>query len=262
MQRKQGHQNSLPLDNNSHSSFRNTKIWSHVELGAANYGENVHADSSHISNGKIGKDQHNILFHTIDELIKNKGKNGIVYINDLEKEMVTYTINKLKKYILQKYPVNEIVLKPLVGDFFEIDIPKVTSIHLKNPEDWFFKSLFGKDESKKKRLEYFADHSKEGLTLVTYYTKYFLHGVNMLGVGYKVLNSNYLPYIHTDGSIITKMGNVMQFSIKSSNGLGGRLRSHTSTVVNNSLFSDGKRKREEESIICNDGDKNKRMKKY
>jgi hypothetical protein len=124
----------LPQSSKSYCSFWNKKTWSHIELGAANYGDNVHADSSHVVKGKISPKQFSILFTTTDELILNKGKNGIIYINDLEEKMVTYTINYLKKYIYEKYPDNANTVNPLVGDFFTIEIPRVTSIHLKNPE--------------------------------------------------------------------------------------------------------------------------------
>lgn len=209
------------------TSFWNKKIWSHIELGAANYADNVNGDITYTSKKKISKNQFNILFMTTDELIKNKGKRGIIYINDLTEKMVAYTINRLKAYIIQKYPDSDIDLRPLVGDFFKIDIPMVTSIHLKNPEKWFFYALYG-DE--KNRLEYFANHSQEGLILVTYFTNLFLNQVDKLNVGYRVLKYDFCPYIHADGTDFSFEGNVLQFSIKSLSHLSGRLRSHSSTV--------------------------------
>lgn len=186
--------------------------WSHVELGAANYGTSLTADTSYPCK-KISSKQHKILFDTVDNLILQKGKKGVIYINDLEKRNVSFTIHKLKRYLMEKYPDNEITLIPLVGNFFEIAIPKVDSIHLKNPEDWFFFNL--DDEDKKNRLAYFADQAREGLTLITYFKTHFLYRLAQLGVGYQLMNDDYQPYLHMDGEVIMECGNVVEFLIKS-----------------------------------------------
>jgi hypothetical protein len=188
------------------------KKWSHIELGASNYAENVHGDRTHTAKGNLSDNQYNVLFKTTDELIADKGKSGVIYINDLDEQMVKYTIDCLRNYITKTYPDNEIELRSLVGDFFKIDIPQVTSIHLKNPEIWFFDS-FAKFNMN--RLHYFADHSSEGLTFVTYFKSDFLKLVNKLGLDYKIINNDYYPYIHADGSTIKSHGNVVQYSITS-----------------------------------------------
>ena len=209
----------------SRSSFWNRKIWSHIELGAGNYGGNVNADETHITDKGLGIEQHKLLFMTADKLIQSKGKNGIIYINDLDEKIVDFTIEKLKNYLLENHPKSKIELRPLVGDFFEIDLPEVTSIHLKNPECWFFDEFF---ETKIDHLEYFASQSKEGLILTTFYKSYLLKLLPNLKVNYKLLNSDFFPYIHADGVVILTIGNVVELSIKSSNQLSGRLRSHPS----------------------------------
>jgi hypothetical protein len=228
---KRKYEEQNPLASNKLSKSRNSfwkKNWSHVELGAANYGENVNADKTHIAQGGPSKNQHNILFATVDKLVEKKGKKGVIYINDLDKQLVNYTIKRLNKYLIHQYPKSDIKVKPLVGDFFKIDIPRVTTIHLKNPERWFFNTL---NKGNKHRLKYFAECSKEGLVLTTYYKSHFLRGVNELGVGYKVLNDDCCPYIHADGTKITCQGNVVGFSIKSLDNIGGRLRSYSSTAM-------------------------------
>lgn len=194
----------------------NEMTWSHVELGAANYGPHLTADASNPCK-KMGANQHKLLFDTVDNLILQKGQNGLIYINDLEKRNVSFTIYKLKIYLMKKYPNNKIFLMPLVGDFFEIDIPKVDSIHLKNPEDWFFFNL--DDEDKKNRLAYFSERAREGLTLVTYFKTHFLYRLEQLGVGYKLINEDYQPYLHIDGNAVRQHGNVVEFLVMSLNSL-------------------------------------------
>jgi len=44
--------------------------WSHIELGGANYGKNPNADRTYIrGNGTLNKNQHKLLFKTIDQLL-------------------------------------------------------------------------------------------------------------------------------------------------------------------------------------------------
>lgn len=193
--------------------------WTHIELGAANYAENPDGDSTHEAKNGCSKSQYSLLFSTIDRLIQKKGKSGIFYVNDLQEEDVNYTIKQLEQYIRQQYLTHDIEVKPLTGDFFKIDLPKVDSMHLKNPEYWFFTNLDIKENSN--RLSLFADCTREGLTLVTYYKRPFLHRLENLGVGYKIRNPNYSPYIHADGTIISSCGNTIEFIIKSMKSLKG-----------------------------------------
>lgn len=46
-------------------------------------------------------------------------------------------------------------------------------------------------------------------------------------MGYAVVNEKVTPYVFADGEEITDHGNVVKFSIKSSETLAGRLRSQT-----------------------------------
>lgn len=209
-------------------SFWHNGIWSHIELGSGNYGKNVHADSTHTAIGQISDKQFNLLFITVDELIEKKGNKGMIYINDLEEGIVRYTIKKLQNYIKNSYPDSEITLKPLVGDFFKIEMPIVNTIHLKNPEKWFFKDLI----KNKDRLKYFADHSKEGLILATYFEKEFMQLMTKLefGIRSKVLNNNYYPYIHADGAQLNE-GNVVQYLILSPDNAMERLRAKYAIIV-------------------------------
>lgn len=187
--------------------------WTHIELGAANYAEDPGRDPSYRRKNECHKDQYKLLFDTIDELIQKKGKEGIFYVNDLREKDVGFTIYQLEQYIMQQCPDAKIELKPLIGNFFYIDLPKVDSIHLKNPEYDFFEAL--DDQEKRERLAYFANCSKEGLTFVTYYKRPLLNRLNRLKIGYKICNANDSLYIHADGQVVTTFGNTIKFNIKS-----------------------------------------------
>lgn len=189
------------------------KPWSHIELGAANYGNNPYADPSYSGSGTLGNNQFDLLFATIDQLIKTKGNQGIFYINDRHDIAVNFTVEHLTTYLTENHPNNKIRLIALPGDFFSIELPMVDSIHLKNPETWFFRAL--DNEIYQTRMQYFAEHAKEGLTLVTYFKHYFLPRVERLGIGFKVVNDNYCAYVHADGMAITKYGNNVEFNVKS-----------------------------------------------
>lgn len=188
--------------------------WTHIELGAANYGMNLQADSCRVFK-KLGKAQHKVLFDTVDALIQQKGLKGVFYLNDLEKKSVSFTMGKLREYLKDKHPNNEILLVPLVGDFFIIDLPNVDTIHLKNPEVMFFTRLY----SNQTRFAYIADRAKEGLRFVTYFKTLFLMVLPELGVGYQIMNVDYQPYLHIDGTQITMHGNVVEFDIRSKRSL-------------------------------------------
>lgn len=187
--------------------------WSHIELGAANYGTNVHGDTYHKVKGNLSEHQHDLLFKTLDNLISRKGEVGVLYINDLQKVDVEFTIEKLNNYIKESYPNSQIELKELVGNFFKIDLPQVDSIHLKNPEYWFF--LDANIYDNRYFMRSCANSAKEGLTLVTYYKKALLSRIKDYGVGYKILNESYDSYTHADGEKMDGFGNVVEFLIKS-----------------------------------------------
>ena len=191
--------------------------WSHIELGAANYADNLKGDNTYQHATSISADKDNVLYKTLDSLIQSKGKNGVFYINDLDEHSVNYAIRLAEQYVASHYKDSHISIKPLVGDFFKIELPYVDSIDLKNPEYWLFTSLDMAEN--KNRLTYFADHAKEGLTLITFYKRPFLNRLESLGVGYKIINDEYDPYIHIDGKAILRTGNVIQFNVQSINTL-------------------------------------------
>lgn len=188
--------------------------WSHIELGGANYGANPGADERYLPKSWApGKKQYSILFNTLDKLIQDKGKTGVFFLNDLQMHDIEYAIGKLRKHIQQTHPDSDIKLIPLPGDYFKIKLPFTDSIHLKNPGYSFFTALDKK--TNQNRLQYFADNAQEGLTFTTYFKRPFLHRLEKLGVGYKILDPHSEPYCHVDGSEIYAHGNVIEFCIKS-----------------------------------------------
>lgn len=146
------------------------ETWSHLELGAGNYGSDGHTKASqaktvlmqikHISREKnyiddleaVGtgdykpEDQYRLLFWTLDQLIDRYGDVGIFHVNDLCEEYAIYATQKLIEYAITK-GYNSIVIEAISGDYQLIDSKKTlskyekkqyTSVHLKNPEVSFY----------------------------------------------------------------------------------------------------------------------------
>ncbi|MBN8828437.1 MAG: hypothetical protein J0H68_07005 [Sphingobacteriia bacterium] len=152
--------------------------WTHLELGAGNYGKDGHTKKSqrrtvlkefkYVSKSPNYIDelpeadlksynpkyQYAILFWTLDELVKRNGKTGIFHVNDLIDEYAKEATLQLKLYAKNKN-YTQIIIEPIVGDYTKIS-PKVTlapyrksfydSVHLKNPEVSLFN--YGMDGDK------------------------------------------------------------------------------------------------------------------
>lgn len=131
--------------------------WTHVELGAANYGNNFPET--------IEETQFLILYRTIDELVSKLGLKGTIYINDYQDETTEYCIQHLNGHLSKTHPEHAIRIEKLVGDYFKIDLPSCTSMHLKNPELSRLERLFsGKYVD---RIVDMASKSKSGLMVQT-----------------------------------------------------------------------------------------------
>lgn len=144
--------------------------WTHLELGAGNYGLDGHTKVSqrktvlkkfeYVSNAKNYIDdlpevdtekydpnhQYAVLFWTLDELVKRKGQEGVFHVNDLYAEYADYTTQELKKYAKQK-GYHKVIITALFGDYTDIKPEKTLaafgrkkydSVHLKNPEITFY----------------------------------------------------------------------------------------------------------------------------
>ncbi len=140
--------------------------WTHLELGAGNYGPDGHTQASqkktvlmklkNVSTVKNyideleekGKgdykpeDQYGILFGTLDEMVTRHGPVGVFHVNDLYEEYATFATDKLKKYAQEK-GYTSVIIDTIPGDYQKINSrkhlskygrKKYDSLHLKNPE--------------------------------------------------------------------------------------------------------------------------------
>jgi hypothetical protein len=140
--------------------------WTHLELGAGNYGPDGHTQTSQkktvlmrlrsVSNAKNyideleekGKgdykpeDQYGVLFGTLDQLVIRNGPVGVFHVNDLYEEYASFAVDKLKKYAQEK-GYRSVIIEPVSGDYQKINPrkylskygrKKYDSLHLKNPE--------------------------------------------------------------------------------------------------------------------------------
>lgn len=140
--------------------------WTHIELGAGNYGPDGHTKTSQamtvlmkikeVSKEKnyiddleeFGRgeykpeDQYGILFWTLDELVGRYGDVGVFHVNDLFEEYALFATQRLREYALRR-GYDSIVIEAVPGDYQLIDSEKTLSsygkskyytAHLKNPE--------------------------------------------------------------------------------------------------------------------------------
>lgn len=140
--------------------------WTHLELGAGNYGPDGHTKTSQamtvlmkleqVSNEKnyiddleeTGKgdykpeEQYAVLFWTLDELVKRYGDVGVFHVNDLYEEYAFFATQKLVEYAINK-GYHSIIIEAVPGDYQLIDSKqtlsrygqvKYSTVHLKNPE--------------------------------------------------------------------------------------------------------------------------------
>ncbi|HEX2580008.1 MAG TPA: hypothetical protein VHK67_06385 [Rhabdochlamydiaceae bacterium] len=152
--------------------------WTHLELGAGNYGADGHTQCSqkktvlmrikHVSalknyidelNEKGSgaykpEDQYRILFATLDELVARYGPVGVFHVNDLYEDYASFATNKLKTYAKQKGYAS-IIINSIPGDYQHIDAKKSLSkygrkkydtVHLKNPEVSLYHDVMDGDD--------------------------------------------------------------------------------------------------------------------
>lgn len=148
----------------------NTPPWTHLELGAGNYGKDGHTKKSlqntvlreltHISTAPNWYDalpeydllpykpehQYYLLFWTLDEVISRQGPNGIFHVNDLIPEYAECAAKCLREYAKEK-GYTHIIIETIPGDYLAIRPEKMLgkyglthydSVHLKNPEVSFY----------------------------------------------------------------------------------------------------------------------------
>lgn len=184
--------------------------WTHLELGAANYGQPGNAvhprqgprteacylldEQYFFYNAKepcYDPDrQYQVLFWTLDQLIDRYGQKGLFHVNDLHQDYALYACYRLQEYA-QEQGYDEVIIEAVISDFAKID-PVTTlgkyqrkrydHVHLKNPEpSLFFEQTGGRGEptpehraATRALLQRMADLSEEGLYLFTLYNDRFI----------------------------------------------------------------------------------------
>lgn len=144
--------------------------WTHLELGAGNYGLDGHTKASQqktvlqkisdVSSEKnyideleeVGsgiynpEQQYAVLFWTLDELVLRYGEHGLFHVNDLYEEYASWAAEKLTEYA-KKRGYFHVTVEVVAGDYQKIDPTstlrryaknRYSSVHLKNPEVSFY----------------------------------------------------------------------------------------------------------------------------
>ena len=144
--------------------------WTHLELGAGNYGEDGHTKTSlqmtvlkaltfvstqpnfidqlpeHDIHEYKPEEQYQVLFWTLDHLVQFHGDKGVFHVNDLYADYSDFAAEKLRNYAKQK-GYDSVKIESIPGDYAHI-MPSDTlarynrthydSVHLKNPEISFY----------------------------------------------------------------------------------------------------------------------------
>lgn len=147
-----------------------SSYWTHLELGAGNYGQEGHTQTSqkktvlkelaYVSKRPTYVDQlpvtdktpyqptqqFAVLFWTLDQLVAKKGPQGIFYINDLYKDYAQEAAAHLASYAKAKN-YNNIIIEVAAGDYLKLNAAEILhpygkqtfdTVHLKNPEVSFY----------------------------------------------------------------------------------------------------------------------------
>jgi len=207
--------------------------WTHLELGAANYGQRKHnrewslKKSSHLTDmdfyiAQLDYDnwgQYGVLYWTLDELVERYGEKGVFHVNDCREQLSNYTARMLKKYAAKK-GYSEVIIEPITADFFQIDPvqtlikfgrERYDSVHLKNPEPSLYRKTAPAERAKTRRLfQKLADLSYDGFFLFYYrfdsYTpKAEIEEYINKGIFYQETDEwEPVPYVSTNGHVTSQ----------------------------------------------------------
>jgi len=100
----------------------------HIEYAAANYGKNFYQKSR--SSDETEKLRQYLVFkQTLENLRREYGNEGMVYLNDISVKDLEYMLAKIQGY----YPelCSGIEFRLLPGDLYKIEHPKTKTAHLK-----------------------------------------------------------------------------------------------------------------------------------
>ncbi|MEN9343764.1 MAG: hypothetical protein RLZZ453_551 [Chlamydiota bacterium] len=184
--------------------------WTHLELGAGNYGTDGYTQASlqktvgqvipnfctsseylsqqKTSTGNYNREQYSLLFITLEMLVERYGQEGIFHVNDICPEYAAFATEKLQEHAMSKR-YSCIIIESIPGDYKLLD-PTVTlakynmtrysTVHLKNPEVSFYhdkmdgNSYLSSDAScanARSLLQRLANLSHSGLYFFVPYTK-------------------------------------------------------------------------------------------
>lgn len=215
------------------------EAWTHLELGAGNYGKDGYSQESQIrviqklsvsdkphyvdrlpekGYGNYDPyDQYAVLFWTLDQLVKRYGEEGIFIVNDIHPSYAEEAKTQLQKYSeLKGY--NKISIEALAIDYLKIG-SLYDTVHLKNPEVSLFNDKMDGDnfsateasrQAGRTLLQKLANLSKSGLYLFTLYDYPFFPDSEKRefvdkGLFYhEAADWDAVPYIFPRGQILSK----------------------------------------------------------
>lgn len=178
--------------------------WSHLELGAANYGATPPKTREKGLQGPIHEDQYKVLYETVESFVSSRGSKGTVYLNDLDAPNVHFAATKLRAY-LEARGLKRVQVVELPGDFTKIDLPKVQTAHLKNPE----KGLFYVDNISRS-LQRIADVSESGLMIQTYFESQMLEQLNPKEVRLSQRLGDGDAYLFPSGKVVVEKNRALK----------------------------------------------------
>jgi len=194
--------------------------WTHLELGAGNYGEFGGRNKQiEVFDPAV---QYFVLYWTLDELVARNGNEGVFFVNDINLKYCDFATEKLQEYALEKGLLNvSIISAP--GDYTQINLTSFLapydrevfdSVHIKNPEGNFYgrhQRANTQIESRRKTremLKKLANISQTGLHLFILDTTVFLpekektEFINQ-GIFYQESDQwDAIDYFHPNGNII------------------------------------------------------------
>ncbi len=133
----------------------------HLELGAANY------SASYSNSSKI----FSVLEKTLQNMTEKYGNKGTIFINDIDSEGLKLAVVFAESWVAERGYSIKIV--PIPGDYTQIDLPHVKTLHLTNPTWNQLPNQKYPEERKAtaESLEKIAALSETGLIITTYFQK-------------------------------------------------------------------------------------------
>jgi hypothetical protein len=104
--------------------------WTHLELGAANYGRYATSPKAFEN-----------LKKTLDEIVSTRGNQGVFYVNDIDQDHAMVAAVALKNYVDKRYPHPKfnITVRVVAANYhFPDTLPVAESVHMKFSDDLNF----------------------------------------------------------------------------------------------------------------------------